>query len=75
MAILCLIALLFTVCPRVITLTALQTAGMFRSCVYYYRAFCTLHAALQTATNRGTCRQYSVAASWLVVGTGGTPTL
>ena len=41
---------LLTACLRVITLTALQTAGEFLSCVHDYRAFCTVQAVLQTAT-------------------------
>ena len=41
---------LFTKGLRVITLTALQTAGVFLSCVHDYRAFCTVQAVLQTAT-------------------------
>ena len=40
----------FTACLRVITLTVLQTAGVFLSCVHDYRAFCTVQAVLQTAT-------------------------
>ena len=50
----------FTACPRVVTLTALQTAGAF---VYTqdYRAVRTAQAAQPL---------YFVAASWLVVGTG-----
>ena len=42
--------LFFTACLRVITLTALQTAGKFLTCVHYYRAFCKVQAVLQTAT-------------------------
>ena len=41
---------IFTACLRVITLAALQTACVFLSCVYDYRAFCTVQAVLQTAT-------------------------
>ena len=41
---------LFTACLRVITLTALPTAGVFLSCVHDYRAFCTVQEVLQTAT-------------------------
>ena len=37
-------------CLRVITLTALQTIGVFLSSVHDYRAFCTVQAVLQTAT-------------------------
>ena len=40
----------FTASLRVITLTALQTAGVFLSCVHDYRAFCTVQAVLQAAT-------------------------
>ena len=47
----------FTACPRVITLTAFQTAGVFLSCVYDYRSNCTVQAVLQTATNRCTGSQ------------------
>ena len=43
------IALFFTACPRVVTLTALQTAGVF-VCAHDYRAVRTVQAALQTAT-------------------------
>ena len=43
--------LFFTASLRVIALTALQTAGVFLSCVHDYRAFCTVQAVvLQTAT-------------------------
>ena len=45
---------------RVVTLTALQTAGAF-VCAPDYRAVCTVQAAQPL---------YFVAASWLVVGTG-----
>ena len=40
----------FTACLRVITLTALQTAGLSPSFVHDYRAFCTVQAVLHTAT-------------------------
>ena len=43
------IALFFTACPRAVTLTALQTAGVF-VCAHDYRAVSTVQAALQTAT-------------------------
>ena len=39
----------FTPCLRVITLTILQTAGVFLSCVHDYRAVCTVQAVRQTA--------------------------
>ena len=38
----------FTACLRVITLTALQTAGLSPSFVHDYRAFCTAPAVFQT---------------------------
>ena len=57
----------FTACPRVVHLTALQAAGVFL-CVHDYRAVRTVQVALQTAT---AVVSTAVAASWLVVGTGG----
>ena len=53
--------LFFTACPRVVTLTALQTAGAFVDALDY-RAVCTVQAAQPL---------YFVTASWSVVGTGG----
>ena len=50
----------FTACPRVVTLTALQTAGAF-VCAHDYRAVRTVQTAQLL--------QF-VADSWLVVGTG-----
>ena len=41
---------LFAAYPRIFTLTAPQTGGMFLSCVQDLRAFRTVQAALQTAT-------------------------
>ena len=41
---------IFTACLPVITLTALQTAGVFLSFVHDYRAFGMMQAVLQTAT-------------------------
>ena len=53
----------FTACLRVITLTALQAAGVFLSCVHDYRAFCTVQAVLQTATIILPLYWYSVVSS------------
>ena len=41
-------------CPRVINLTALQTAAVSFPCVNDYRALVTVQTVLQTATNRST---------------------
>ena len=42
----------FIACLRVITLTALRTAGVFLSCVHDYRAFGTVQAVHKTTNNR-----------------------
>ena len=59
------IALFFTACWRVVTLTALQTAAVF-VCAHDYRAVPTVQAVLQTAT-AVVCSHDLV----IVVGTGG----
>ena len=65
----------FIACLRVITLTALQTAGVFLSSLLP----CFVYGAGSTPdsnyNSRCTGSQRSVAASWLVVGTDETPML